>query len=122
MPVDPGSVTGSSTLSLSSSVPSVPNSLRILSASCHTASLHRVALEVRVINYLYCLYHLHPLGGPGQMPHLAPTYAAVLALCTLGTQEAFQVINRPALQRFLLSLHQEDGSYIMHEDGEKDIR
>ena len=28
------------------------------------------------------------------MPHLAPTYAAVLALCTIGTPEAYQVINR----------------------------
>ena len=33
-------------------------------------------------------------GGPGQYPHLAPTYAAVNALCILGTEEAFDVINR----------------------------
>ena len=61
-------------------------------------------------------------GGPGQLPHLAPTYAAVLALCTVGSLEAYQVIDRPGLQRFLLRMHQDDGSYIMHEDGEKDIR
>ena len=61
-------------------------------------------------------------GGPGQLSHLAPTYAAVLALCTQGTREAFAMINRPALQHFLLRMHQDDGSYIMHEDGEKDIR
>lgn len=71
----------------------------------------------------YC--YSHPpvsAGGPGQLPHLATTYAAVLALCTLGSVEDYQVIDRPALQRFLLSLHQDDGSYVMHTDGERDIR
>ena len=33
-------------------------------------------------------------GGPDQLPHLAPTYAAVLTLCTIGTDEAFAVIDR----------------------------
>lgn len=33
-------------------------------------------------------------GGPGQHAHLAPTYAAVNALCILGTEEAYNVINR----------------------------
>ena len=61
-------------------------------------------------------------GGPGQLPHLAPTYAAVLALCSLGAPEAYEVIDRPALQAFLLRMHQNDGSYVMHQDGEKDIR
>ncbi|KAL3875010.1 hypothetical protein ACJMK2_037952, partial [Sinanodonta woodiana] len=30
-------------------------------------------------------------GGPGQVAHLAPTYAAVNALCILGTEEAYKV-------------------------------
>ena len=29
---------------------------------------------------------------------------------------------RPGLQQFLLSLHQDDGGFIMHKDGELDIR
>lgn len=33
-------------------------------------------------------------GGPGQVAHLAPTYAAVLSLCILGTQEAYDCIDR----------------------------
>ena len=33
-------------------------------------------------------------GGPGQVAHLAPTYAAVLTLCTIGTQEAYNCIDR----------------------------
>ncbi len=61
-------------------------------------------------------------GGPGQLPHLATTYAAVLALCEIGTKEAYDVIDRPALQRFILSLCQPDGSLIMHRDGEVDMR
>lgn len=61
-------------------------------------------------------------GGPGQLPHLATTYAAVLALCEIGTKEAYDVIDRPALQRFILSMCQPDGSLIMHRDGEVDMR
>lgn len=33
-------------------------------------------------------------GGPGQMAHLAPTYAAVGALVTLGGEEALASIDR----------------------------
>lgn len=61
-------------------------------------------------------------GGPGQLPHLAPTYAAVLALCTIGSEQAYSAIDRPGLQRFLYHCHQDDGSFIMHQDGEVDIR
>lgn len=61
-------------------------------------------------------------GGPGQYPHLAPTYAAVSALCTIGTQEAYNIIDRKGLQSFLTSLRTEDGAFSMHVDGEADIR
>ncbi|XP_078000575.1 protein farnesyltransferase subunit beta-like [Glandiceps talaboti] len=61
-------------------------------------------------------------GGPGQCPHLAPTFAAVNALCTLGTQEAYDVIDRPKLQNFLMKMRHRDGSFSMHEGGEVDIR
>jgi len=33
-------------------------------------------------------------GGPGQIAHLAPTYAAVNALCLLQNRKAYQVIDR----------------------------
>ncbi|CAJ0937076.1 unnamed protein product, partial [Mesorhabditis belari] len=61
-------------------------------------------------------------GGPGQIPHLAPTYAAVLALATLRCEEALASINRETLANFLRSVHQTDGSYIMHTGGEVDMR
>ncbi|XP_031436647.1 protein farnesyltransferase subunit beta-like [Clupea harengus] len=61
-------------------------------------------------------------GGPGQQAHLAPTYAAVNALCVIGTQEAYDVIDRERLLNFLLALRQRDGSFQMHVGGEVDVR
>jgi len=61
-------------------------------------------------------------GGPQQLPHLAPTYAAVCALCIIGTEEAFMVINRESLYTFLVSLRLPNGSFRMHKYGESDVR
>jgi len=61
-------------------------------------------------------------GGPGQVAHLAPTYAAVNALCILGTKQALECINRQAMVEWMNRLRQEDGAFMMHIDGELDIR
>lgn len=61
-------------------------------------------------------------GGPGQYPHLASTYAAINALCTIGIPQAYQVIDRKGLKQFLASLRMEDGSFSLHRAGETDIR
>lgn len=61
-------------------------------------------------------------GSPGQYPHLAPTYAAVNALCTLGSDEAFNIINREKLYEFLWSVRSPEGGFQMHVGGECDIR
>lgn len=62
-------------------------------------------------------------GGPGQLPHLATTYAAVNALTIIGTTEAFDAIDRPSLIRFLYSARDEkSGAFRMHIDGEIDVR
>merc|ERR1711871_238149 len=61
-------------------------------------------------------------GGPGQLPHLAPTYAAVNALMAIGTEEAYQLIDRPKLYQFLLARKSPDGGFFMHDGGEVDIR
>ncbi|KAF0023715.1 hypothetical protein F2P81_024345 [Scophthalmus maximus] len=61
-------------------------------------------------------------GGPGQHAHLAPTYAAVNALCIIGTDEAYSVIDREKLLDFLWSVKQPDGSFVMHVGGEVDVR
>nr|BAN21117.1 protein farnesyltransferase beta subunit [Riptortus pedestris] len=61
-------------------------------------------------------------GGPNQFSHLAPTYAAVNALCIIGTEDAFKAINRKTLLEFLRRLRVGDGSFYMHNGGEIDMR
>jgi len=61
-------------------------------------------------------------GGPGQLPHLAPTYAAVNALAIIGTEEAYNIINRQTLVSWMDKLRCSDGSFTMHVGGEIDIR
>eukprot|EP00741_Cyanophora_paradoxa_P021298 tig00021348_g20558.t1 len=61
-------------------------------------------------------------GGPGQVPHLAPTFAAVNALLVIGTEAALASIDRAGLLRFLRSIKSADCSFRMHDDGETDVR
>lgn len=48
-----------------------------------------------VVNFLTkCRYPTGGFGGgPGQLPHLAPTYASVLSLCLIETEEALAAID-----------------------------
>lgn len=61
-------------------------------------------------------------GGPGQHPHLAPTYATVNAISIIGTDEAYNIIDRSKLQKFLWSLKDVNGAFALHKGGEQDIR
>lgn len=63
-------------------------------------------------------------GGPFQTPHLASTYAAVLALCTVGTEEAYNLIDRKKLHDFFVSCKnpRRKGSFLMNVTGECDMR
>ncbi|TMW84471.1 hypothetical protein EJD97_025160 [Solanum chilense] len=61
-------------------------------------------------------------GGPGQIPHLATTYAAVNSLITLGKPEALSSINREKLYTFLLRMKDASGGFRMHDGGEVDVR
>ncbi|OQV23888.1 Protein farnesyltransferase subunit beta [Hypsibius exemplaris] len=61
-------------------------------------------------------------GGPAQAPHLAGTYAACMALCCVGTEEALSVIDRVGLKSFLFQMRQPSGAFTMCEDGEEDTR
>ncbi|XP_067615412.1 protein farnesyltransferase subunit beta [Eurosta solidaginis] len=61
-------------------------------------------------------------GGPGQYPHLAPTYAAVNSLCIIGTLSAYRAVERDSLIKFLFSVREPDGSFRLHDDGETDVR
>ncbi|KAG7297921.1 hypothetical protein JYU34_018676 [Plutella xylostella] len=61
-------------------------------------------------------------GGPLQYPHLGTTYAAINALCIIGTDEAYDSIDRSSLQKFLWTVRDVDGSFALHRGGEQDIR
>jgi protein farnesyltransferase subunit beta len=61
-------------------------------------------------------------GGPGQLPHLMCTFAAVSALAIVGTAAAYESINRSGLAEFLERMKQPDGSFTAHDDGEIDVR
>ncbi|KAM3535262.1 hypothetical protein MY4038_001503 [Beauveria bassiana] len=61
-------------------------------------------------------------GGVGQDSHLATTYATVLALMLVGGEEAYKVIDRRAMWKWLSSLKQADGGFQMVVGGEEDVR
>ncbi|CAF4879960.1 unnamed protein product, partial [Rotaria sp. Silwood1] len=61
--------------------------------------------------------------GPGQIAHLAPTYAAVNALCLLRSEKAYQIIDRKKLSTWLYTIRDPlNGSFSLHINGESDIR
>jgi protein farnesyltransferase subunit beta len=59
-------------------------------------------------------------GGPGQIPHLLPTYAAVCSLAILNG--GWEEINREALLAFFLRMKRPDGSFTVCDGGEVDVR
>lgn len=61
-------------------------------------------------------------GGFGQLSHLAPTYGSLLSIAIIGTEEAYSLIDREGLYRFLKSMKRENGSFTMHDGGEADVR
>ncbi|KAB5518818.1 terpenoid cyclases/protein prenyltransferase alpha-alpha toroid [Coniochaeta sp. 2T2.1] len=61
-------------------------------------------------------------GGCGQISHLATTYAVVLALTLVGGGEAYEVVDRRAMWRWLCRLKQRDGGFQVAMGGEEDIR
>ncbi|XP_010528258.1 PREDICTED: protein farnesyltransferase subunit beta isoform X2 [Tarenaya hassleriana] len=61
-------------------------------------------------------------GGPGQLPHLATTYAAVNVLVTLGGDKTLSSINRDKMYNFIRRMKDSSGAFRMHERGEIDVR
>ncbi|KAG0461054.1 hypothetical protein HPP92_021351 [Vanilla planifolia] len=112
-----------------------PN-FRILDASrpwlcywiIHSMSLLGESLDIEVENSIIeFLSHCEDKqggygGGPGQMPHLATTYAAVNTLITLGSDAALSSVNRDSLHKFLLRMKDSSGAFRMHHAGEIDVR
>lgn len=81
-------------------------------------------LEDNVIDFLGCCQDVNGGygGGPGQMPHLATTYAAINSLITLGGDRSLSSINRHNLHTFLLRMKDRNGGFRMHDAGEMDVR
>ncbi|KAI5326673.1 hypothetical protein L3X38_035747 [Prunus dulcis] len=61
-------------------------------------------------------------GGPGQMPHLATTYAAVCSLVTLAGHKALSSIIRSEMYMFLRQMKHPSGGFRIHDGGEIDVR
>ncbi|KII84972.1 hypothetical protein PLICRDRAFT_45829 [Plicaturopsis crispa FD-325 SS-3] len=64
-------------------------------------------------------------GGPGQSAHLLPTYAAVSALAVVGRpgpNGGWDQIDRQKLYKFLMSVKQPDGSFLVTHHAEVDVR
>eukprot|EP00891_Asterochloris_glomerata_P004559 jgi/Astpho2/4559/e_gw1.00067.409.1_t len=66
-------------------------------------------------------------GGPGQLAHLAPTYAAVGTLVTLGGEQALASVNRQAVASFIAQMAVRPGDgrlggFTVCEGGEVDVR
>ncbi|BES93067.1 Farnesyltransferase beta subunit [Nesidiocoris tenuis] len=61
-------------------------------------------------------------GGPYQYGHLAPTYAAINSLVIIGSPTVWSSVDREGLKKFLYKVRVGDGSFVVHEGGESDIR
>jgi protein farnesyltransferase subunit beta len=61
-------------------------------------------------------------GGFGQMSHLATTYATILALTMVGGEDAYDVVDRKNMWKWLCTLKQPDGGFQMAVGGEEDVR
>ncbi|KAM7542294.1 hypothetical protein Aperf_G00000019046 [Anoplocephala perfoliata] len=81
-------------------------------------------LKTSIINFVKNCQHSQGgfAGGPHQIAHLAPTYGAVNCLASLNSADALDIIDRNILCDWLVSLKKPDGSFIMHHNGEVDVR
>ncbi|KAF8637723.1 hypothetical protein AX17_002626 [Amanita inopinata Kibby_2008] len=64
-------------------------------------------------------------GGPGQAPHLLPTYAAVCSLAIAGRSGpggGWDEVDRDKMYKFFMSLKQKDGSFLVARHAEVDVR
>ncbi|WAR53048.1 hypothetical protein PtB15_2B477 [Puccinia triticina] len=87
--------------------------------------------RLRAIQTVMSCQHPHGgfAGGPGQLAHLASTYACVAGLAILldgadqdVVDETCAQIDRKKMYEWMLSLKMPDGSFAMHHDGEIDVR
>ena len=61
-------------------------------------------------------------GGQGHLPHLAGTYAVVLAIAMVCSEDAYNLVDRVGLWHWLGRLKSTDGGFQVCENGEEDVR
>jgi len=65
-------------------------------------------------------------GGPGQIAHLAPTYAATMSLVILGSEAGWKIVDRQRMYNFLMSVKRKEGllkgGFAVTVGGEVDTR
>lgn len=75
--------------------------------------------QQQIVHFLSCCQHADGGfgGGPFQVPHLAPTYAAVSALITLGSPEALAAVDRTKMLGYLTRMcvpREQGGGFTVH--------
>jgi protein farnesyltransferase subunit beta len=101
----------------------VINALDVIGSLAEQLASTGVGAEVVSFLTKQCQHHAGGFqGGPGQLPHLAPSYAATNALMAIGTVEAYQAVNRQGMYDFLMSMKTPVGAFKMQENGEIDVR
>ncbi|BDD58308.1 hypothetical protein MPDQ_000399 [Monascus purpureus] len=61
-------------------------------------------------------------GGHGQASHAASSYAALLSLALVGGEEAYKLVDRQAMWKWLGKLKTPEGGFRVCEGGEADVR
>jgi len=61
-------------------------------------------------------------GGHGQLSHCASSFAAILCLAMVGGTDAFELIDRKAMWRWLGELKLSNGGFQVFTGGEEDVR
>ncbi|EIM21068.1 terpenoid cyclases/Protein prenyltransferase [Wallemia mellicola CBS 633.66] len=124
---------------LTESLRSLPASMRVLDASRPWLiywSLHSLltlgisldsASKSRALNTLLkCQNSTGGFGGgPGQISHILTTYASIMSFVIAGgpgSGNGWEDIDRKGIYNFLIRMKQKDGSFIVHEGGEVDVR
>lgn len=61
-------------------------------------------------------------GGSHQIPHLAATFAVVMAIAMIGGDDAYNAIDRHAMYKWLMEMKTSNGAFSLHTGGEIDVR
>ncbi|PVU96651.1 hypothetical protein BB561_001045 [Smittium simulii] len=61
-------------------------------------------------------------GSPSDISHIISSFSAICSLVIVGTQKAYESIDRNTMIQWLLQMKNSDGSFTVHQGGEIDLR